>query len=217
MNIPGVSNIDPGAGNTTVGKQSLGQDDFMNLLIKELSYQDPLNPMDSKEFTVQLTQFSSLEGINDINDNLANLLTLQQSLQNATVTNMIGKTVRVDGDSTYLNGTSAMSYDLSEDAAAVRVLITDGSGKLVRTDDAGAQNAGSNTYIWDGKDELGNQLPDGSYKFEIEAADKDGKIVGAATSSSGYVTGVTFKDGVTYLVLNGTRQVYLSEIRSIEE
>jgi flagellar basal-body rod modification protein FlgD len=68
MNIPGVTTIDPGASKAVYGKDTLGQEDFMRLLLKELSHQDPLNPMDSKEFTVQLTQFSSLEGEHDWKD-----------------------------------------------------------------------------------------------------------------------------------------------------
>ena len=217
MNIPGITNIDFDAKNTATGKQTLGQEDFMNLLLKELSYQDPLNPMDSKEFTVQMTQFSSLEGINDINKNLNNLLAYQQSMQNATVTNMIGKTVTVQGNSSYLNGIAGMSYDLADDAASVKIIISDASGKVVHAEELGSQEAGGNQYLWDGKDNQGNQLPEGYYAFEIQAQDSAGNPVESETNSSGHVTGVAFRDGLTYLVLNGTRQVYLSDIKSIEE
>ena len=217
MDIPGVTNIDDSAKNVSYGMQALGQEDFMNLLLKELSYQDPLNPMDSKEFTVQLTQFTSLDRLNNINDVLNNILAFQQSMQNATVTNMIGKTVNVDGNSSYLDGSAVMSYDLTDDASSVKILISDASGKLVRSEDLDSQAAGVNHYSWDGKDDLGNTLPDGSYTFEIEALDGLGNPVNAVASSSGYVTGVAFEDSMTYLVLDGIRKVYLSDVKSIQE
>ena len=51
----------------------LGKDDFLSLLITQLQYQDPLNPLDSTEFTAQLAQFSSLEQLNNVNTNLGYL------------------------------------------------------------------------------------------------------------------------------------------------
>ncbi|HDH06271.1 MAG TPA: hypothetical protein ENH01_11305 [Nitrospirae bacterium] len=215
MVIPGVTNIDESSKNVSSGMQSLGQEDFMNLLLQELSYQDPLKPMDSKEFTVQLTQFSSLDRLKDISDTLNDVLAFQQSMQNATVTNLLGKSVEVAGNSSYLNGTADMSYDLEANATSVKILIYDPSGKMVRSEKLGAQEAGDNLYSWDGKDDLANQLPDGSYTFEIEAIDSAGETVEASTISSGEVTGVVYDNDITYLVLDGTRNVYLSDIQSV--
>lgn len=217
MDIAGVNSIDVGAGKQVFGKQSLGQEDFMRLLLQELSYQDPLNPMDSKEFTVQLTQFSSLEGINDINSSLGDLLTFQQSMQNTAVTNMIGKTVTVGGNSSYLRGTADMGYELADEAKAVKIMIRDAAGKVVRSDELGSQSAGANTYVWDGKNDLGSKLNEGFYTFSVEALDMNGKPVQADTRSAGYVTGIDFDDGITYVVLDGFKRVYLSDIRSIKE
>ena len=215
MVIPGVTNIDASGKNVSSGMQSLGQEDFMNLLLQELNYQDPLKPMDSKEFTVQLTQFSSLDRLKDINDTLNDVLAFQQSMQNATVTNLLGKSVEVAGNSAYLNGTVDMSYDLAAEASSVKILIYDPSGKMARSEELGAQEAGGNLYSWDGKDDLGNKQPNGSYTFEIEAMDGDGNPVEAATVSSGQVTGVVYDNDITYLVLDGSRNVYLSDVQSV--
>jgi len=217
MDISGVNSIDVGASNKVFGKQTLGQEDFMQLLLQELSYQDPLNPMDSKEFTVQLTQFSSLEGINDINGSLSDLLAFQQSMQNTAVTNMIGKTVTVGGNSSYLRGTADMSYDLAGEASSVKIIIRDGTGKVVRSEELGSQSAGGGNYLWDGKNDLGNPLAEGFYTFSVDAFDLGGKPVQAETRSAGYVTGIDFDDGMTYVVLDGHKRVYLSDIKSIEE
>jgi flagellar basal-body rod modification protein FlgD len=214
-----VSTIGDISGQLTgaVNKNSMGKEDFLRLLLKQLSHQDPLNPMDSTEFTSQLTQFSSLEQLSNIGKTLDDVLSFQQSTHNAQVTNMIGKSVKVDGNSIDLRGLADVDYNLLADATQVKLTITDGSGKIVMSRDLGAQVSGSQSVIWDGKDLSGNQLPDGTYSFAIEAADINGNPVSAETSSSGVVTGVYFEDGLTYLVMNGGRQVNLSSIQLIEE
>lgn len=199
----------------SAGGQTLGKEDFMNLLLKQLSYQDPLNPMDSTEFTSQLTQFTSLEELNNINSTLSDVLAFQQSMQNATVTNMIGKNVRAPGNTTYLKEKADISYELSGESSSVKISIFDGSGKVVWSKDVGYQAAGSQVYIWDGMDNEGNQMPEGRYTVEIEAEDGSGNPVQALTSASGTVTGVFFRDNTTYLVLEDGRNIHLGEIQSI--
>jgi flagellar basal-body rod modification protein FlgD len=217
MDIPGITSFDNTANTVAYGTQTLGKEDFMNLLIKQLSYQDPLSPLDSKEFTDQLTQFSSLEELKNINGTLDDVLAFQQSMQNTTVTNLIGKNVKVNGNSAYLNDIADMSYDLAGDAASVVMLIYNAAGKIVRTEDLGPQNEGGKVYLWGGKDNFGNQMPEGAYTFEIQALDSVGNQVAASSKSSGKVTGINFDNGVASLVLNGSKNVYLSDILSIEE
>ena len=129
MDIPGVNSYD-GPATKTFGKQTLDQTDFMNLLMKELQYQDPTNPMDSKEFTVQLTQFSSLEALENMNSTMKDVLAYQQSMQNATVTNLIGKSVKVAGNGAYLNGTAEMDFNLEDDAVSLKIIIKNEAGKV---------------------------------------------------------------------------------------
>ncbi|RJQ22424.1 MAG: hypothetical protein C4560_02550 [Nitrospiraceae bacterium] len=214
MEISGVSSVQSGI--QSVAGKTLGKEEFMNLLLKQLSYQDPLNPMDSTQFTSQLTQFSSLEELNTINGTLNDVLAFQHSMQNAAIANFIGRTVKVEGDSTYLNDKAEINYELAADAASVKISIYDSSGNLVATKDAGAQSKGANKFIWDGKDGQGNQMPEGTYTYEVDAKDVAGEPVSAVTNSWGQVTGVVFEDGNTYLVLDGSRNVYLSEIQAIQ-
>lgn len=215
MDISSIS----GAAAATSGApaaRTLGKDDFMMLLLKQLSYQDPLNPMDSTAFTTQLSQFTSLEELSNINKTLEDVLAFQHSMQNAQLTNLIGKTVGIDGNSTYLTDTADISYSLLGDAASVRVTITDGSGRQVWSDMAGAQTSGDHNYLWSGSDAQGTHLPEGAYTFEVEAYDDAGKPLPVITSSSGTVTGITFDDGIAYLVLNGGRTASLNEIRMVQ-
>ncbi len=72
------------------GNQTLGKNDFLTLLATQLRYQNPLDPLKDSDFVAQLAQFSSLEGIQQLNSSFANMLLLQQMTQGA---NLIGKTI----------------------------------------------------------------------------------------------------------------------------
>lgn len=214
MEVSDVSSISSKV--QTFGSKTLGKEDFMRLLLKQLSYQDPLNPMDSTEFTAQLTQFSSLEQLSNINSTLSDVLAFQHSMQNASMANMIGRTIRVPGSSAYLGDTADISYHLSREAAEVKISVYDGAGRLVVTKEMGPQPAGRNSFIWDGRDRLGARMPEGHYTFDVEAKDSSDGTVAVVTDSFGMVTGVDFRDGGTYLVLNDGRSVHLSDIQSIQ-
>ncbi|RJQ55774.1 MAG: hypothetical protein C4526_03230 [Nitrospiraceae bacterium] len=216
MEISGVTNSASASQIQSVNGQTLGKEEFMQLLLKQLSYQDPLSPMDSMQFTAQLTEFSSLETLNNIGSTLDEVLAFQQSMQNSSIANLIGRTVKVSGDTAYLNGTADIGYNLSGDASSVSISIYDGSGRIIATKEAGPRTQGDNIFVWDGKDSSGNQMPEGVYTFDIQAKDSKDNSVAALTSSSGTVTGIVFKDGSTYLTLNGGRNVYLSEIETIQ-
>lgn len=100
-------------GSTTAGSTgTLDKNTFLQLFTTQLRNQDPLNPMDATAFTAQLAQFSSLEQLYNVNTNLNNLVTSQNSIQNGMLVNLIGKTVTLqDGSSgkvkeISINGTS---------------------------------------------------------------------------------------------------------------
>ncbi len=203
------------ASTNSVGAKALGKQDFLNLLLKQLNYQDPMNPMDSTEFTTQLSQFSSLEELTNINSTLSDVLAFQQSMQNASVANLVGKTVKVEGNTAYLSDKAELNYELSGEASTVEISIYDGSGRLLRNENIGARSEGDQKYTWDGKDSSGNKLPQGAYTFVVEAKDISGNPVPALSISSGTVTEVLFEKGLTYIMLNGSTKINLSDIKSI--
>jgi flagellar basal-body rod modification protein FlgD len=102
MNVAGTNATDPistpGGTTSAPGSNKLGKDAFMNLLVTQLKHQDPLAPTENQEFIAQLAQFSSLEGIQELNDNLLGLAVLQQSnalmAQLTQSSDLIGKTVK---------------------------------------------------------------------------------------------------------------------------
>lgn len=81
----------------TDGNESLGKDSFLQLLVTQLRYQDPLSPMDNKAFISQMAQFSSLEQMNNMNKNMESILRVESLSQGAA---MVGKTVEtIDAES----------------------------------------------------------------------------------------------------------------------
>lgn len=202
---------------TNSSDKTLGKEDFLKLLVAQLQHQDPLNPMDSTDFTSQLAQFSSLEQLANISSQMKNLLLYQNSIQNTMAVNLIGKDVTFSGDTINLQGTADISYTVSSDASAVSVSVYDSNGKLVRKINLGKIAAGENSYTWDGKDSDGNKLSDGQYSVKISAVDSSGNTVTASTKSEGTVTGITYDNGVTYLVIDGKTKIQLGDITEINK
>lgn len=219
MQIPGVANYEDVASERVYGaQQSLEMEDFMNLLLQELSHQDPLEPMDNKEFIGQMTQFNALAQLTGLNDKLDEVVTAQRSMQNATFTNMIGKIVKVDGNNTtYLSDSADISYDLGSDATTAKLFVRDANGNIIFAEELGEQAEGGYSFTWDGKDMKGNQMDEGSYSYDVKAFEIDGSPVQVSTWSSGKITNVVYGEGGTTFVMDGSREIYLDEILSIAE
>ncbi len=201
--------------NNAATKKTPGKDEFLKLLTMQLRYQNPLNPMDNTEFTSQLTQLSSLDALNNMVMQMNDMLLYQNSIQNTLTLNLIGKNVKFSGNQVSLKDKGEINYNLSANSSKVTISILDSSGKLIRKIEAGQHNSGANNYVWDGKDASGNKMPDGSYSFKVEALDASGNPVGVTTTSKGVVTGITFENNTTYLVIDGKTKFKLNEILEI--
>ncbi|MCX7913884.1 MAG: hypothetical protein N2511_04790 [Thermodesulfovibrionales bacterium] len=192
------------------------KDEFLKLLTFQLRYQNPLNPLNNSEFTTQLALLSSLDALNNMVLQMNDLLLFQNSIQNTLTLNLIGRTVKFSGNKFELKeGKGELSYTLSSNAQKVTISVFDSSGKLVKKIEAGPQNAGTCNYVWDGKDTQGNQMPEGTYSFKVEAIDASGKQVEVTTTSKGIVTGVTFENAITYIIVDGKIRLKLNEILEI--
>lgn len=191
----------------------LGKDDFLNLLITQLQNQDPLNPTDSVEFTAQLAQFSSLEQLGNVNENLVELKNFQASINNSQAVSLIGKTITANGNFIQLTGAGPVNCDFSldDDAALVVVSIYDGSGEYVTAFESKNLTAGQNTLNWDGTDKNGNRVSAGNYTFEILAADANGRDIKATTYFTGPVDKVTFENNTSFLSA-GNQKIALGDV-----
>ncbi len=191
----------------------LGKDDFLTLLLTQLQNQDPLNPTDSTEYTAQLAQFSSLEQLSNINQNLEYLQLFQASINNAQAVSFIGKEILALGDGVHVKDGVAgeCHFELTEDASGVMINIYDSTGSFVKAIEQGAMNSGRHTVVWDGTDKDGNLVPDGDYTFEVMAVDADDMDVKAITYTSGIVEGVSFFGGSTYFLI-GDQKISIADI-----
>ena len=216
--IPGVT---PVPKNTTSGlnietDNSLGKDDFLKLLIAQLSAQDPLDPMGAHDFSAQLAQFSGLEQMTNVNINLEKLQQQQAISQNTAVINLIGKTVESSGNTfNHVAGASkVLSYSLGGDAESIRMGIFDREGNQVDMVKLGSQGEGKNQVSWDGLDNQGNPLAAGTYSFVVTASNYAGQAVSVTTFSSGLVSDVVFGEGENYVIVNG-KELPISAIKRV--
>ena len=197
-------------------EKTLGKDDFLKLFVTQLRAQNPLNPMNNTEFTAQLAQFSSLEQLNNMNMQLHDLLLYQNSLQNTLSSTLIGRKVKISGNEVYLKDNAEISYALQEDVSKVKISVYSSSGELVKEVNLGQQTSGEKNYVWDGTDNSGNHLPEGHYQIKVEALDDSGTPVNVSTMVYGTVTGITFDNNITYLIVNNTLKIQLNEIKEIQ-
>lgn len=203
MSLIGIDNVQSAAQTSTqtTSNDELGKDEFLTMLVAQLQYQDPMNPMDSTGFTAQLAQFSSLEQLENINSTLETMTTHQASNENAMAVQFIGKEVTAVGNEVELgeSGSATMSFDLAGDADAVYIKVYNAAGAYVGDFEVDALAAGEQQVTWDGTDADGQPLPEGQYQFDVLAVDEDGVPVSATTYATGVVTGVSYQNGEAYL------------------
>jgi len=224
MNTIGEINyVNPGYGRQDSRQTSsniMGKNDFLNLLVTQLRYQDPMQPMQDQEIVAQLAQFSQLEQLENMSGSLdtatqVNYL-MSQTIANTMATTLIGKTVIAEGaDFELTTGEDAdLSYNLGTDAAVVTIKVKNDTGAVVRTVEIHDQNAGNNTYVWDGRDDNGTRVAPGKYSYEISASTANGEQVTSSKRVIGAVDSVQYIDGRAYLAIGGYK-VDLSTIIEI--
>lgn len=215
--VNGVPFVDGNNGGLTQGT-SLAEtfDTFLTLLTTQLQYQDPLDPMDTNEFTSQLVEFTGVEQAIATNDKLQELIALQGAAQLNDAALYIGKTVSADSIILMLkDGSSTINYELGANAADVNVLIIDELGNTVRTLE-GDTGFGTHEMTWDGLDEDGEPLEDGLYGFLVTAIDADDNPVPLVQGTAGQVTGVKSVNGEVIVEI-GELEIELRKILSVKE
>ena len=147
---------------------------FLALLVAQMKNQDPLNPLDNAQVTSQMAQLSTVQGVNQMNSQLTQLLSEFQNLQAMTLS---GRSVLVPGDKLALAAPAAGTglearggLELAGDASSVKVQVKNAAGVVVRTLDLGARAAGVSSFKWDGLGDDGKSLPAGNYTFAVNAA-----------------------------------------------
>ncbi len=207
MNEAGIEGVGSSGTSLLQGHvQNLGKEDFLKLLVTQLQHQDPLQPMDNTEFVSQLAQFSTLEGISNMDARLGFIGESILSLNNFGAAELIGSEVKALGDSFILDGSNVeINYQLQEDASSAEVSLLNSTGTTVKQIKTGSGAAGENSIVWDGRDSEGNALPPGSYTFTVTAERSDGSDVGVDTLLRGVVEGIDYENGMPFLLVGGKR------------
>lgn len=214
MEINGVAFKETSVG----GSNSLADtfDTFLLLLTTQLQNQDPLDPLDSSQFTEQLVQFTGVEQAITTNQKLDQLVQLQTSNLLTGAVSYIGKNVEVVNDQLLLkDGQAKISYGLEANATTTVISIVNEHGRVVRSVN-GETDAGRHEFEWDGRDVNGIQLDDGVFNFTVTAVDSDEQTIGTIAAAIGKVTGIEIVDGLVTLNI-GKMGVPFASIFAVRE
>ena len=200
---------------TAQRKTALTQDDFMNLFVAQMKYQDPLQPLDNNQMATQLAQFNTVNALATMNNTLNQMMTNQASLNNLQAGSLIGKKIEAKGNTLSIQQgvVSDGAYQLAQPGNAI-IQIFDSNGNLVQQMGPGYKDTSMQSLGWNGKNQQGMTLPDGTYTFKVLAADQKGQAVTATTYRIGTVDGVSFENGTAYFQMGGNK-VSFSDILAI--
>jgi flagellar basal-body rod modification protein FlgD len=206
---------------TSTGASALNQlsgnfSTFLTLLTTQLKNQDPTSPMDSNQFTQQLVEYSQVEQQINTNTNLQTLITQGTTNASAITTGYLGKNVSVtNGNASLSGGAATWTYNLGTASATTQLTVTNSSGQTVYTG-AGNTTAGNNTFNWNGQDNNGNQLSDGTYKLTVTATDSSGGTVTTSVASAGTVSQIDLTGSSPMLVI-GNMEVSPSNVAAVSD
>lgn len=220
-NVAGTSNTNPlfsSSTDTSAKKTSAAEDmesRFLSLLMTQLKNQDPLNPTDANQMTAQLSQISTVSGIEKLNASMDKLLSSYASTQNMQAAAMIGKAVLTAGNGMELSSYGAMAgINLEEAAERVTVEIRNAAGKVVQTQELGAQPAGVVNFTWDGLSDAEEAMPAGKYTFKVSAANSDTAVKSTALEA-GMVSAISLTSSGVSLQLSNNKTASYSDILQI--
>src|SRR3954465_3483840 len=177
---------------------------FLTLLTTQLKNQNPLDPLDTNQFTQQLVQFAGVEQQINMNQQLTSLVALQKATQTTSAMSFLGSTATVDGTTTKLtNGAAAWSFSVDKPSTAT-INIKSATGALAYSGSypltPGAQN-----FNWDGRGNNGVKWPDGDYTMTVTVVDASGTTVAVSTEVKGTVDSVGLTQNPPVLTIGGQR------------
>ncbi len=196
---------------------SLEKGDFLQLMMAQLKNQDPLSPEKGSEFVAQLAQFSTVQGVQDLNTNFQSMTSSLKSSQALQASALVGHTVFVDSPTARLSNTGEIlgSVTVEKPTADTLLNIYDSRGVLVRQELMGPQDPGEIRFAWDGRTDAGESLPPGLYRFEAVGR-VDGENVGLKTTLGANVNSVTIgAGGELMLNVDGVGPKQVSDIKEI--
>jgi len=187
---------------------------FLQLLTTQLQNQNPLDPLDTNQFTQQLVEFAGVQQQLNTNSSLATLVSLQQTAQSTQALTFVGKTATVGGaTATMTNSQANWALDVPKNCT-LSITVANKSGQTVFTGNYSATAGNAQPFTWNGKGNDGTQWPDGQYTLTATAQDASGNSVAISTDVQGVVSSVDLTQTPPLLTIGG--QTYtISQIKGI--
>ena len=197
---------------------SLSKEDFMNLFVMQLQYQDPMNPMDSEAMASQMSQFNMVDLMYKNNEAMEKLVESDAHRTGMSAVSMIGHQVMYQGS--YLNvsedGPAPFEFELESPASSAVVVVYDAEGQVVNSWDMGAIPGDRQPLVWDGTDMNGDEVAQGRYRIDIQAVDDQGDDIQVTKWTTGTVTGVSYEDsGLPLLQTEDGEEFGMDEILKV--
>ncbi|MGH6751872.1 MAG: flagellar hook assembly protein FlgD [Bradyrhizobium sp.] len=174
---------------------------FLTLLTTQLQNQNPLDPLDTNQFTQQLVQFAGVEQQLKSNDQLKALVEIEKSAQATQALVYVGNTVAVDGSKAQFDKSATWNFKAEKDTAAT-VTITNSTGQTAYTGSYTLKQ-GNSSFVWDGKGNDGVQWPPGTYTLTATGKDSSGNSVAISTEVQGVVDSVDLSASPPLLSIGG--------------
>lgn len=189
--------------NNKANSKSLGQEDFLNILVTQLQHQDPFEPQNNGEFIAQMAQFGTVDGIGKLQESFSNLSQSLYSNQALQASALVGRTVEVPSVLANLDTQEGLhgSVHFDADMQDAEIQIKDELGKVVKTINIGNQNPGDYAFHWDGLDETGATMPAGHYYLHA-TGNYNGSRLSCITLTKANVNSVTLGNHGSQLSLN---------------
>jgi flagellar basal-body rod modification protein FlgD len=206
--LPAGTQLPTGASGVS-GNQPLTENNFFQLLTAQLEHQDPLDPMTDNQFAAELAQFSTANGVQNLDTSFSG----QQAVA------LVGHNVAVSGNALVLGqqGSATGAFNLAAAANNVTVTVADSTGKAVATLNLGAMPAGLQNFSWNGKGADGSTESPGTYRFSVSAVGATGGSVAALPYAVVPVTAVALggQSGPMLDLGGGLAPVALSAVQQV--
>ena len=193
MDIGALTNTTATSAGNDAARASISDtfDTFLTLLTTQLQYQDPIDPLNTDEFTNQLVQFSQVEQAIASNDKLDALLNQGGFNQISFAASLTGKSAEFRGSALNYDGATALDfgYRMPPGADSATINIRNARGALVYTANANTE-VGRHSFTWSGQTLDGSAAAPGTYSIEVTGQDASGEPIAAETSVSRRVIGV---------------------------
>lgn len=157
----------------------LKQEDFLALLLTELQYQDPTEPMDSQKMLEQTSMLSQLSMQQKTNDVMQKLASQMESAFSMSAMNALGSYATISSSVTKDAATKSLGLPVNfpEDISGATIEVKNNTGTVVRNIELAAMTKGAATIEWDLLNNNKNQVDNGTYTYEVKYTTKDGRQI----------------------------------------